>query len=112
LISGISSLLFGLHLFLLESFVLLPARCTRSGRTKENIFVGRAIECLQSIGVFCLYFLCQVYRSDVLDYFVAVLRCSKTGNQAEEAFVNRAIVLIGTPAVCRGGIRSFVLFTH
>ena len=74
--------------------------------------MGRAIEYLQSIGVFCLYFLCQVYRSDVLDYFVAVLRCSKTGNQAEEAFVNRAIVLIGTPAVCRGGIRSFVLFTH
>ena len=59
--------------------------------------MGRAIEYLQSIGVFCLYFLCQVYRSDVLDYFVAVLRCSKTGNQAEEAFVNRAIVLIGTP---------------
>ena len=112
MISGIFSLLLGLHLCLLESFILLAARCTRSGRIRENISVGRAIEYFQSIGVFCLYFLCQVYRSDVLDCFVAVLRCSKTGNQAEEAFVNRVIVLISTPAVCRSGIRSFILFTH
>jgi len=88
------------------------ARCMRSGRTRENIFVGRAIEYFESMGVFCFCFLCQVYRSDVLDCFATVLYCSKTGNQAEEAFINRAIVLIGTPAVCRSGIRSFILFTR